>query len=49
MKALFVTIALVVSVSGIVVGYEPNSAEYLLTAPDTTPAYGVLILRKTEG
>ena len=48
MKALLVTIALVVSVSGIVVGYEPNSAECLLTAPETTPAYGVLILRKAK-
>ena len=48
MKALLVTIALVVSLSGIVVEYEPNSAECLLTAPETTPAYGVLILRKAK-
>ena len=48
MKALLVAIALVISVSGNVVGYEPNSAECLLTAPEATPAYGVLVLRKAK-
>jgi uncharacterized protein involved in exopolysaccharide biosynthesis len=48
MKALLVAIALVVSVSGIVVGCEPKSAEYLLSAPETTPAYAVLVLRKAK-
>ena len=48
MKALLVALALVISASGIVVGYEPNSAECLLTAPEATPAYGVLVLRKAK-
>jgi uncharacterized protein involved in exopolysaccharide biosynthesis len=48
MKALLVAIALAVSASGIVVGYEPKSAECLLSAPETTPAYGVLVLRKAK-
>ena len=48
MKVLLVAIALVVSASGIVVGCEPKSAEYLLSAPDTTPAYAVLVLRKAK-
>src|SRR5688572_9627480 len=47
MKALVIAIALVVSASGIVVGYEAKSAEYLST-PETTPAYGVLVLRKAK-
>jgi uncharacterized protein involved in exopolysaccharide biosynthesis len=46
MKALLVTIALVLSVSGIGVGYELTSVECLFNAPETTPAYGVLVLRK---
>ena len=48
MKALLGALALVISASGIVVGYEPNSAECLLTAPEATPAYGVLVLRKAK-
>lgn len=48
MKVLLVAIALVVSASGIVVGCEPKSAEYLLSAPETTPAFAVLILRKAK-
>ena len=48
MKVLLVAIALVVSASGIVVGCEPKSAEYLLSAPETTPAYAVLVLRKAK-
>lgn len=48
MKELLLAIALVISVSGIVVGYEPKSGECLLTAPETTPAYAVLILRKAK-
>ena len=48
MKALLVATALLVSASGIVVGCEPKSAEDLLSAPETTPAYSVLILRKAK-
>ncbi|HXQ70022.1 MAG TPA: hypothetical protein VN844_06025 [Pyrinomonadaceae bacterium] len=48
MKALLVVIALVVSTYGVVDGCEPKSAEYLLSAPETTPAYGVLVLRKAK-
>ena len=48
MKALLVATALLVSASGIVVGCEPKSAEDLLSAPETTPAYGALILRKAK-
>jgi uncharacterized protein involved in exopolysaccharide biosynthesis len=47
MKAFLFAIALVFSASAIVVGYEPKSAEYLGT-PETTPAYGVLVLRKAK-
>ena len=46
MKALIFAVALTVCASGIVVGYEPQSAECLSSAPETTPAYGVLILRR---
>ena len=48
MKALLVAIALVISAAGIAVGYEPNTAECLVNAPETTPAYGVLVLRKAK-
>ena len=48
MKVFLVAIALVVSASGIVVGCEPKPAEYLLNAPETTPAYAVLVLRKAK-
>ena len=48
MKALLMAMALVVSGSGIVVGGEPKSAEYLLSTPETTPAYAVLVLRKAK-
>ena len=48
MKVLLVAIALVVSASGIVVGCEPKSAEYLLSAAETTPAYAELVLRKAK-
>ena len=46
MKALLVAIALAVGASGIVVGYQPQSAECFSNCPETTPAYGVLVLRK---
>ncbi len=48
MKALFFAIALVFSASAIVVGYEAKFAEYSLSAPETTPAYAVLVLRKAK-
>lgn len=47
MKALIVAIALAVSAAGVVAGYESKSAECLLSGPETTPAYGVLIVRKS--
>ena len=46
MKKFLIAIALAVGASGVVVGYEPQSAERLASAPETTPAYGVLVLRK---
>jgi uncharacterized protein involved in exopolysaccharide biosynthesis len=46
MKTFIIAIALAISAAGIVVGYEPQSAEVLSSAPETTPAYGVLVLRK---
>jgi uncharacterized protein involved in exopolysaccharide biosynthesis len=46
MKQLLVAIALAVCTSGVVVGYELQAAEQVWSAPETTPAYGVLILRK---
>ena len=48
MKQFLVAIALAVGASGIVVGCEPKPAEYLLSAPETTPAYAVLVLRKAK-
>jgi uncharacterized protein involved in exopolysaccharide biosynthesis len=48
MKALLFAIALVFSASATVVGYQPKSAEYSLSAPETTPAYAVLVLRKAK-
>lgn len=46
MNALVVAIALAIGASGITVGYEPQSAGCLSSAQETTPAYGVLVLRK---
>lgn len=46
MKTLIIAIALVISVAGVAFGFEPQSAEALSSAPETTPAYGVLVLRK---
>src|SRR5215213_6109275 len=46
MKGLLVAIALAAGACGIVVGYQPQSAECFLSGPETTPAYGVLVLRK---
>ena len=48
MKAVLVAIALAVSASGIAVAYEPKAAECVLSAPETTPAYAVLVLRKAK-
>lgn len=48
MKVLLVVIALVFSASANVVGYEPKAAEHSLSAPETTPAYAVLVLRKAK-
>lgn len=46
MKEFLIAIALAVGAAGVVVGHEPQSAERFSTAPETTPAYGVLVLRK---
>jgi len=46
MKRILAAIALTVVASYAVVGYAPQSAEELSGDPKTTPAYGVLILRK---
>ena len=46
MKTFIIAIALAISAAGVVVGYAPQSAEVLSSAPETTPAYGVLVLRK---
>jgi uncharacterized protein involved in exopolysaccharide biosynthesis len=46
MKRFLVAITLALGVSSVVVGYKPQSAERLSDAAETTPAYGVLVLRK---
>lgn len=46
MRTFIIAIALAISVAGVVVGYEPQSADVLASAPEVTPAYGVLVLRK---
>jgi uncharacterized protein involved in exopolysaccharide biosynthesis len=46
MKKILVTIALALGASGVVAGCERQSDERLSNAPETTPAYGVLVLRK---
>ncbi|HXQ71111.1 MAG TPA: hypothetical protein VN844_11515 [Pyrinomonadaceae bacterium] len=46
MKQFLMSIALSVAASSIVVGYQSQSAEGLSIAPETTPAYTVLVLRK---
>jgi|SRR5215216_1444580 len=46
MKRFLVAITLALGVSSIVAGYKLQSAERLPDAPETTPAYGVLVLRK---
>jgi uncharacterized protein involved in exopolysaccharide biosynthesis len=48
MKGLLVAIALAVGASGIVVGNELQSADCLSSAPEATPAYGALVLRKAK-
>ena len=46
MKRILAAIALTVVASYAVVGYALQSAEGLSSDPKTTPAYGVLVLRK---
>lgn len=46
MKGLFVAFALTFSITGIVNGSEPQIAGCAWSAAETTPAYGVLVLRK---
>ena len=46
MKRFLVAITLALGVSSVVAGYKLQSAERLPDAPETTPAYGVLVLRK---
>ena len=46
MKRILAAIALTVASSYAVAGYAPQSAEGLSSDPKTTPAYGVLVLRK---
>jgi len=46
MKGLLVAVVFAVSASGIVVGYDSQSAECLSSASQSTPAYGVLVRRK---
>jgi uncharacterized protein involved in exopolysaccharide biosynthesis len=43
MKTLIIAIAFALS-AGVAVGYQPQTV--LSSAPETTPAYGVLVLRK---
>lgn len=45
MKQFLVALALLVAASSVVVGCEPQSAQQSI-APETTPAYAVLVLRK---
>ena len=46
MKQFLVAITLALGVSSVVVGYKPQFAERLSGGAETTPAYGVLVLRK---
>ena len=46
MKRFLVAITLALGVSSVVGGYKPQFPERLSDAPETTPAYGVLVLRK---
>ena len=46
MKTFLLAIALAAGASGVAVGYEPQSAERLSISPETSPAFGVLVLRK---
>ena len=46
MKQFLVAIALAVGPFGVVVGYAAESDKHISSSPETTPAYGVLVLRK---
>ena len=46
MKRFVIAVALVIAASYVVVGCEPQLAEGSGSAAQTTPAYGVLVLRK---
>jgi hypothetical protein len=43
MKRVLIAIALLIGAGGVVVGNQPQIAD---CAPETTPAYAVLVLRK---
>lgn len=46
MKKLLIVIALLVAASSMVLAYQPQLAQGLSVAPETTAAYAVLVLRK---
>ncbi|HXQ32798.1 MAG TPA: hypothetical protein VN843_02130 [Anaerolineales bacterium] len=46
MKRFLIAIALSIAASFVVVGNQPQLAQGLSLAPETTPAYAVLVLRK---
>lgn len=46
MKKFLVAIAVAIGAAGVVVGYEPQSAECLPGPAEASPAYGVLVLRR---
>jgi uncharacterized protein involved in exopolysaccharide biosynthesis len=46
MKQFLVGIALAVGSLGVVVGYAAQSDKHISSSPETTPAYGVLVLHK---
>lgn len=48
MKGFLIAVALAISCSGIVVGYSGKAAQSLSSRPETTPAYGLLVVRKAK-
>ena len=48
MKRFLTALALTVAVSSVAVGYSPQAGGALSGDPKTTPAYGVLVLRKAS-
>ena len=48
MKRFLTALTLTVAASYVVVGYSPQSGGSLSSDPKTTPAYGVLVLRKAS-